>query len=71
MRRAGALRGGRVALRDGDAGLPHAAPPPVPARRLRAGALAQDRHRAQLPLHAAAALVRARPGPARAQRQPE
>lgn len=71
VRRAGALRGGRVALRDGDARVPHAAAPPVSARRLRARAQPQDRHRAQLPLHATAALLRARPRPARAQRQPE
>lgn len=69
--RAGALRGGRVALGVRDAGLPHAAAPPVPARRLRAGAQPQDRHRAQLPLHAPAALLRAGPRPPRAQRQPE
>lgn len=71
LRRAGALRGGRVALGDGDAGVPHAAAPAVPARRLRAGAQPQDRHRAQLPLHAPAALLRAGPRPPRAQRQPE
>lgn len=71
VRRAGALRGGRVPLRDRDAGVPDAAAPAVPARRLRAGPQPQDGHRAQLPLHAAAALVRARPRPARAQRQLE
>lgn len=71
MRRAGPLRGGRVPLRDRHPGLPHAAAPAVPARRLRAGPLAQDGHRAQLPLHAAAALVRARPRAARARRLPE
>lgn len=69
VRRAGALRGRRVALRVGDAGLPDAATPAVFARRLRTGALAEDRRRAQLPLHAAAARLRARPRPARALRQ--
>lgn len=71
MRSAGALRGRRVAQRDRDAGVPHAAPSAVSARRLRARAQPQDRHRAQLPLHAPVALLRARPRPPRAQRQPE
>lgn len=71
LRRARALRGGRVAVRDRDSRVPDAAAPALPARRVRARAQPQDRHRAQLPLHAAAALVRARPRPARPQRHSE
>lgn len=71
MRRAGPLRGGRVPLRDRDAGIPDAAPPALPPRRLRAGPRQEDRHLAQLPLHAAAAQLRAGPGTSRPQRQPE
>ncbi|CAI6344540.1 unnamed protein product [Macrosiphum euphorbiae] len=57
-RRPGALSGGHIAFGDGDAGVPDGPSATDAERGVQHGAETQGEHRPELPLHAAATLVR-------------